>query len=110
VVPSNYRRRPGPREACPDLLVTPDAILGDVTLLLNDAPHSFSQTRRFRAIRLDVPAVRLEFRSSCLSSPARPGGLVAGDFTHRDRLNRPDHRQCRSNQLLLAANDGRAAS
>ena len=67
-------------DGLPDIVVS-DQASGDVTVLLNDPAHSFSQSLRFRA---STELLRSELRrrpTPAVSSFAQTVSLVAGDFT-----------------------------
>ncbi len=86
-----------------DIVVT-DQASGDVTVLLNDASHSFKQIERFRAATglfgLDTSSATVQ-----VSSLARSVSLAAGDFTG-DGLNDVVVVNRGSHSFTVLPNDG----
>ena len=66
-------------DGLPDIIVS-DQASGDVTVLLNDPAHSFSQSLRFRA-STGLYGLSTTSGSPAVSSFAQTVSLVAGDFT-----------------------------
>ena len=74
-------------DGLPDIIVS-DQASGDVTVLLNDPTHSFSQSLRFRA-STGFYGLSTTSAGPAVSSFAQTVSLVAGDFTgHRRRRYR----------------------
>ena len=72
-------------DGLPDIVVT-DQSSGDVTILLNDPTHSFSQSLRFRA-GTGPDTVNAFAGNAALSSSAQSVGLAVGDFTGSGRID-----------------------
>ena len=68
-----------------DIVVT-DQSSGDVTILLNDRAHSFSQSLRFRA-GTGPDTVNAFAGNAALSSSAQSVGLAVADFTGSGRID-----------------------
>ena len=90
-------------DGLPDIVVS-DQASGDVTVLLNDAAHSFSQSLRFRA---STGSYGLDTTSGgpAVSSFAQSVSLVAGDFTGQ-RPQRSRGRQSATHSFTVLAADG----
>ena len=88
-------------DGLPDIIVT-DQASGDVTVLLNDPAHAFSQSLRFRA-STGLYGLDTTSGSPAVSSFAQSVSLVAGDFTGDGRDDLAVVNQATHSFTVLAA-------